>query len=92
MPLIGTTFAIFALFCIVITFFSVDESFHKATLEAEVEKLLRTVIATQEVALKMNPTSDKPSDILSKAFLLLGEDEKAECPRAEMVERLGKGI
>ena len=39
-PIIGTGFAIFALFCIVITFFSVDESFHKATSEAEIEKVI----------------------------------------------------
>jgi len=38
-PLIGTGFAIFALFSIVITFFSVDESFHKATSDAKVEKV-----------------------------------------------------
>lgn len=38
-PLIGAGFAIFALFCLVITFFSVDESFHETNLEPEVKKV-----------------------------------------------------
>ncbi|TFG22530.1 MAG: hypothetical protein EU529_10135 [Promethearchaeota archaeon] len=54
-PLIGTTFAIFALFCVVITFFSVDESFHKATLEAEVEKVSISMIFHQMII----PAKDK---------------------------------
>jgi len=54
-PLIGTAFAIFALFCMVITFFSVDESFHKATLEAEVEKVSLNMIFHQMII----PAKDK---------------------------------
>jgi len=55
MPLIGATFSIFALFCIVLTFFSVDESFHKTTLEEQTEKVSLNMVFHQMII----PAKDK---------------------------------
>ncbi len=55
MPLIGATFSIFALFCIVLTFFSVDESFHKTTLEEVIEKVSFNMVFHQMII----PAKDK---------------------------------
>ena len=52
--------------------------------ENEVKGILRHVIATQELALKISPESDRPAEILSRAFLLLGEQDKAK----ELFEKL----
>ena len=55
MPLIGATFSICALFCIVLTFFSVDESFHETTLEEETEKVSLNMVFHQMII----PAKDK---------------------------------
>jgi len=55
MPLIGATFSIFALFCIILTFFSVDESFHETTLEEETEKVSLNMVFHQMII----PAKDK---------------------------------
>ncbi len=47
------------------------------SIEDDVKKILNQVIATQEVALKIYPTNDKPGEVLSRAFLLLGERDRA---------------
>ena len=54
-PLIGAAFSIFALFCIVLTFFSVDESFHETTLEEEIEKMSINMVFHQMII----PAKDK---------------------------------
>ena len=53
-PLIGAAFSIFALFCIVLTFFSVDESFHETNLE-ETEIISINKVFTQMII----PAKDK---------------------------------
>ncbi len=44
----------------------------------EINKMLNEVIAAQELALKIDPAHEKPPEILSRAFLLLGDDKKAK--------------
>jgi len=55
MPLIGASFSIFALFAIILTFFSVDESFHKTTLEEKAEKVSLNMVFHQLII----PARDK---------------------------------
>lgn len=49
----------------------------KDVKEDEVKSILNQVVATQVVALKIYPNNDKPGEILSRAFLLMGERDKA---------------
>jgi len=44
MPLIGIGFVIFGVITLILTFFSVDESFHKTSLDAEMKK--KSILAT----------------------------------------------
>ncbi|MFX1394272.1 MAG: MFS transporter [Promethearchaeota archaeon] len=55
MPLIGLGFAIFGLISIILTFFSVDESFHKTSPETEIKKV--SLLATFQQMLQ--PAKDK---------------------------------
>lgn len=55
MPLIGIGFVIFGVISLILTFFSVDESFHKTSLNAEMKK--KSILATfQQMAI---PAKDK---------------------------------
>lgn len=44
----------------------------------EINKMIMEVIATQELALTIDPAHEKPPEILSRAFLLLDEQDKAK--------------
>lgn len=55
MPLIGIAFVLFGLISLILTFFSVDESFHKTSLNAEMKK--KSILATfQQMVI---PAKDK---------------------------------